>query len=299
VDIINSYKSHTNIQGKDTYESGLQAATRGTHIPQGGKVQSNSSNNNTKSINSSSDKIDKEPYVYSESNSEVIYLGEIVSADKTLVNISWEFYINCLIYFEGEISKVLELVFFIIEKDGIEATYKETKLDYSQIAQSKKLTTKNSSKVTGKRQTRQLPSVSLPQKSYTPSASSTNRREDLELDGVQLSLQRRQLHLAKQEDRIDLHHFNVKNAKFTCSKALDEWWSDELKMREDVGKSEPGKIARLLEPFIIITGRGIHSDGGISKVRQAINAMLNKSPYIYDEPEVGVFKVKGRKNRGK
>lgn len=233
-------------------------------IPKGGRVQTN------KEVSVIPE------YIFNENNEEVKRLGEIIATDKMLSEINWKFYLNCLKFFNGDVSKVLKLAIYIIENNGIKKTFTDS-LDFNSIP-----STIREEKFVRVKRKKKIPTIN----------HSTD--EEIQLDSHQLNLQRKQLNLAKLNNRIDLHHFTVKNAKITCLKALDDWWNDEIKQREEIGKSQSGEHARYVEPFIVITGRGLHSDAGISKIRISINSLLKKSPFIYTE-DTSSFTISGKK----
>lgn len=75
---------------------------------------------------------------------------------------------------------------------------------------------------------------------------------------------------------------------------IDHWWSDELYHRENNGGKLHLTKANHVGPLKVITGRGIHSAGGIPKVKNAVIRYLDTHKYLYDD-NASAFIVKGKK----
>lgn len=101
--------------------------------------------------------------------------------------------------------------------------------------------------------------------------------------------------LSSCECKLDLHNFTVQSAIDVTEHALRTWWERETFQREQDGNlSKFGFAVAYERPLRIITGRGIHSKEGRSRIRVAIKKLLVASPYIFDE-HPGEFLVTGKK----
>ncbi|ODV81442.1 uncharacterized protein CANTADRAFT_43891 [Suhomyces tanzawaensis NRRL Y-17324] len=95
---------------------------------------------------------------------------------------------------------------------------------------------------------------------------------------------------------IDLHGLKVTTAILVTQKALISWWSKEISAREYEGNLRRyGSKAVFEGPARIITGRGLHSVGGIPVIKMGIKNYLTKNRYVYEEL-VGSYVVLGKRN---
>ncbi|CAN3353292.1 hypothetical protein DICA3_A05336 [Diutina catenulata] len=93
---------------------------------------------------------------------------------------------------------------------------------------------------------------------------------------------------------LDLHGLLLQPAMSIARTALAEWWSSELKARETQGELHKfGARAQFAGSVNIVTGRGLHSAGGVSVIRRGIANLLKIGRYTYDE-EAGSFEVTGK-----
>lgn len=83
-------------------------------------------------------------------------------------------------------------------------------------------------------------------------------------------------------------------AELIAERCLNVWWTKELALREMNGQRLNQIKAINLAPFKIITGRGLHSVGGVSKVRIKVKKFLDTCLYSYTE-EASYFIVEGKK----
>lgn len=94
---------------------------------------------------------------------------------------------------------------------------------------------------------------------------------------------------------VDLHGQTVSTASSTASAALDSWWSAEMSGRIQDGQLHKfHTTAVFVPPLRIITGRGIHSDSGYSRIKVAIRRHLDSANYVYHEESWGMV-VTGRR----
>jgi len=95
--------------------------------------------------------------------------------------------------------------------------------------------------------------------------------------------------------KLDFHGLLPSQAVGILSKALRKWWNTELEERELSRKRLNLVNVCCVNPLIIITGRGIHSIGGVSKVRIQVKKFLKNNNYVFDE-EPSFFTVYGRRS---
>lgn len=237
---------------------------------------------------------EEDRYVYSDKNPESVELANMVFSTKILADISWLFYKNALILFKGDKEMALNAGLLLIENDAAELSFSgvDKTLDYTQLFAQTRADHETYSSVA---------SNSSNMKNFTPVMKRRVRamekpEHNIEegFDNGQIALQRNALRSAVQNNHLDLHNFTVANAKATTDYALKRWWEDEQRAREVDGRLLKSTKAYMIPPLTIVTGRGIHSDGGKSKVRHSIKALLEKSPYKYEE-ETSRFIVVGKK----
>jgi hypothetical protein len=112
-------------------------------------------------------------------------------------------------------------------------------------------------------------------------------------DDFQLQSERYQVY--KRTGDLDLHSLRLTTALQVTRRALKEWWDEEIRLREQEGNlNRYGSEARFVDPIKVITGRGIHSTGGVSVIRRQVQYLLHTSNFIYIE-SVGHFVVRGHK----
>ena len=94
---------------------------------------------------------------------------------------------------------------------------------------------------------------------------------------------------------LDLHNLTVPTALKATGLALRDWWKDELDQRHVDGKlTRFGWKVQFVSPFNLITGRGIHSEGGKSKIRIAVKNYLTRNNYVFEEYS-GRFEIEGKR----
>ncbi|SCU89715.1 LANO_0D06106g1_1 [Lachancea nothofagi CBS 11611] len=92
----------------------------------------------------------------------------------------------------------------------------------------------------------------------------------------------------------DLHGFLPHEAVLIAQTCLKRWWDEESNLRELNAHRINLIKAQNVASFKIITGRGLHSLGGISKVRIKIKRFLEESSYAYIE-EASFFIIEGKR----
>ncbi|KAG2734336.1 hypothetical protein G9P44_002342 [Scheffersomyces stipitis] len=95
-------------------------------------------------------------------------------------------------------------------------------------------------------------------------------------------------------ETIDLHNLRLATAMEHTKRALRAWWDHEMELRTVDGRMDKfGSRAACVAPFVVITGRGIHSAGGVAVIRRGVKNFLDSAGYLYDE-HTGRFEVTGK-----
>ena len=80
---------------------------------------------------------------------------------------------------------------------------------------------------------------------------------------------------------------------------LNHWWNQELIHRQSIGQLQKFGNSASLGSVLIITGRGIHSTGGISTIKASVNRYLINNNYIFNQPTSGSFEITGKRINNK
>ncbi|KAK6197368.1 uncharacterized protein RJT21DRAFT_3469 [Scheffersomyces amazonensis] len=135
-----------------------------------------------------------------------------------------------------------------------------------------------------------------PYKSTLPNQSEAEKKKDLD-DNIELGLVTVQprLNQITQHLDLDLHRLSIQEAKAVSRIQLEKWWDTELQMRIDHGQfNKYGNRVEFVHELNIITGRGNHSDQGISVVKNSVGKLLVNDNYIYEE-RLGSYIVMGKR----
>lgn len=95
-------------------------------------------------------------------------------------------------------------------------------------------------------------------------------------------------------DTLDFHGWLPEDAATTAAQRLARWWATELAQRE-LNNTRLNQIDAVhVSPVTLVTGRGLHSTGGVPRVRIRVQRMLDELNYVYIE-EPSRFTVTGRR----
>lgn len=213
-----------------------------------------------------------------ESSTKFEELEEILRSNPTMRTINRTFLKRALAFYKGDLSMTTSLALHTIEADLQNATYKSRVNDFD--------LEKNFKISAGNFQKRQA-SPSVPDK---PSLL-----DPLELQNDQ--------HYSKGQEmiekifdipRLDFHGFTPADAIKILEICLDKWWTQELSEREMNRQKLSISRALNVAPLEVVTGRGIHSAGGISTLKISFRRFLNRHNYLYSE-EPAYFIIEGKK----
>ncbi|EDO16832.1 hypothetical protein Kpol_1056p33 [Vanderwaltozyma polyspora DSM 70294] len=94
--------------------------------------------------------------------------------------------------------------------------------------------------------------------------------------------------------KLDFHGFQPNEAISTLDACLKVWWEKEESERELTATNKKYSKVLFLSPITVVTGRGIHSINGVSKVKLRVKKYLDENNYQYWE-EPSYFRIEGKK----
>lgn len=219
---------------------------------------------------------DKRPYVFSLESTEAQELEDAIQSNLNLRSIHPKFLHRALEYYKGDLLKTLQLAGLIIEKNGARYTYKDASEGPNELVGFTEY------KPRGKR--RSPPKVSngdsgfsLQDDTYAPTA-----------DNMWSNV--------LTNPRLDFHGFLCSDAIQVLQKCLEKWWKYELDQRELNNQKLSMSEVVNVDPLHVITGRGIHSDNGLSKLKTQVRRFLERNQFKYVE-DTAYFVVIGKKVR--
>ncbi|CCH62694.1 hypothetical protein TBLA_0I00290 [Henningerozyma blattae CBS 6284] len=220
------------------------------------------------------------PYVFNPL--EYSKLLDIIQGDHNLRSVSPVFLKNSFVFFCGDIDKVLMVCLLVVENNNELQTYPSKEVgpfekQLHPIDNSRKklylshIVTTNA-KIKSSPTRYKSPASTL----SSPTTSNTDISNDLFDNG-----------------KIDFHGFLPNQVKNILQSSLPKWWDEEMLERE-LHSDKSGSLVKYVSPITIITGRGLHSVGGISKVRIQVQKFLEQNHYVYEE-QPSLFIVQGKK----
>ncbi|KOG98235.1 Cue2p [Saccharomyces eubayanus] len=218
-------------------------------------------------------------YKHSSSSPQMIELNEMIEGNHDLKAINHEFLQKCLQFYDGDIMKVLDLSSLLIKDDksitktwNFDGGFTLTSQDNCKQHSSKPSTPPNSHKNCVKK---------------SPFQNKETHEEAVAI-----------INNLFQTYRLDFHGFLPNEAVSILKLALNKWWSKEVTERElnSHNINAYGSKVQFVSPLVVVTGRGIHSVGGISKVRLQVKNFLDKNHYVFWE-ESSFFRVEGKKRK--
>lgn len=234
----------------------------------------------------------KTQYTYSSTSPEAKEMNQLYEESDEMKLISKDFLIKLLISLKGDLNKVLDITGLIFEAQYQNLTFEsiwslgqspERSKTYSAAAQSSSCsepTIKDS-------KDKDLPFLPTPKSRISSSNSET---ELLPKDEYKQILQ-----ACDRTHRLDLHNLHLDDAIRLTKQAVGDWWRSEHVARVNEGRLHNyNRLAQFVDPIQIVTGRGIHSKGGISRIRIHVGKYLRDNQYIYDEETWGYI-VRGKR----
>ncbi|EJS42974.1 cue2p [Saccharomyces arboricola H-6] len=261
---------------------------RMTALVRGGRVQSSMglAHLSKKSEMSTKEEEEKtkraQTYKHSQNSAQMIELNELIAGNHDLKAINHGFLQKCLQFYDGDITKVLDLSTLLIEDE--------------------KNITKTWNFDEGFTMTSQDNCKQHLSRSSTPPAPHKNGANNLPKSHFQNEEVHKEatsiMNNLFQTYRLDFHGFLPSEALSILKLALNKWWSKEVTERElnSHNINAYGSKVQFVSPLVVVTGRGIHSVGGISKVRLQVKNFLEKNHYIFWE-EPSFFRIDGKKRK--
>lgn len=128
---------------------------------------------------------------------------------------------------------------------------------------------------------------------YSQSISETKSNMRSHHESTQSKELKHKIENAKKSFVIDCHSLSVENALIALKESLAYWWDLEMYYRNVKNTRFEVTSVTHLQPFTIITGRGLHSGGSIPKIKNATIRYLNANGYKFDE-RISTIKVLGK-----
>ncbi|ODQ81234.1 hypothetical protein BABINDRAFT_165929 [Babjeviella inositovora NRRL Y-12698] len=273
-----------------------------------------------------------EPYKYDPQGEDARMLREIERSSPILSNLPSEFFLNAMEHFSGDVTKVCEICQFVIEHgrskeelprigslnlangstqtmpSGSTLVTPKSQVDkWRQVSAQPPIVGDTMGKTPGEllEQSKYLAlrardsSSKLIKQHYTSMAADQRGRYQSAVNAEQQERQDKTLQsfrLGHLGNRVDLHGFNIDTAIATAEGCLEHWWSSEREQQEISGRFRATKVmkAEHVDPLVIITGRGIHSKGGYSRVRKEVKRILQERGFVFEE-SLSSFSVQGKR----
>lgn len=118
---------------------------------------------------------------------------------------------------------------------------------------------------------------------YSNSIRDTKHKIRQHKDYVQISEVSSRVERAKTSHCIDFHDLTVQNAMTALEQVLTYWWDLEMHNRNISNTKFELVNVQHVPPFKIVTGRGLHSSGGIPKIKNATIKYLQLHKYKFEE----------------
>ena len=202
---------------------------------------------------------------------------------KSMYNHSFDIKLICkdflkklLISLKGDMNKLVEVVGLIFESRHENLTFSET----WKLSREEPLTSAPTSYSAAA-------SVAKPIQTFVPVTGRSSKQNSPKASAARIP----DSHRASQPmnlTRIDLHGMQVNEAMEKTRKITRDWWQSEQNYRVDEGKLHNyGSTAQFMESLQVVTGRGIHSEGGVSRIKPKVRKFLTENNYTFEEETWG------------
>ncbi|QLG72650.1 hypothetical protein HG535_0D03580 [Zygotorulaspora mrakii] len=228
-------------------------------------------NGNDKSMQSS-------PYVYNPNTEETKKVSEILTENPIVKCISRDFLKKALKFYNGDMKRTLSVILFIIDLNASKDTY--CRVNASKDCAGYKHHTASSYPKAFKQKTPSAGTIAL--------RCSDFQSEEHYKIGCEM------IETILIAPRLDFHGFIPEDAIQILKICLKKWWNHELLERELKAQKLSISKAFNVSAVEVVTGRGIHSVGGVSVLRKRVKMFLDRENYLYWE-EPSYFIVTGKK----
>lgn len=237
-------------------------------------------------------------YTYDENQPESIELEGIYNDNENFQRIYKPFRVKLLAGLKGDINRVTEISFEIIERHLHHQTFekKEPELE-------KRLSGIKASTIKANLDSKLAGSLysTVAEKSIKPSQKLNDFNNQFQ-NGIHLNKPNSHKSPSYNQsdlkfNNLDLHGLQPQQAINLVGRTVTNWWAQEIRAREYDGKLHSyGSTVSFVDNLKIITGQGIHSRNGVSVIKIQIRKYLLNKNYIIEENSWG-FYVTGKKLR--
>lgn len=274
--------AHTKTSRPKAKQGRVQAGTGFAHATKQNSFEIISSNATSSDGKERIVKDASEPYVYYDESREARELQDILRSNTDMRTISLPFLKRALCFYHGDLQRTISLALFIIESDGSKATYGLTvpTLDSKELF---------SFKIAGHTLPKTKETIMEPANGAQLNSHEFQSEEHY-LEGL------RMIENVFTRTRLDFHGFVPQDAIRVLKHCLNKWWTQEMKDREMNSQNLYVSKALNVTPLEVVTGRGIHSAGGVSTLKIKVRKYLDGENYLYWE-EPAYFVIEGKKCR--
>lgn len=214
-------------------------------------------------------------FIYSDNAEEMKELEGIIASNVDFRSINPIFIKNVLKYYNGSVGQTIDCLILIITNKGSKFTF------INNNSEENKFIDRNTWKLRKSNKMATAPVIT--HNTYITQSLPSQKTNTF-------------LHNLFDNYRLDFHGLSPSQATDILSKALTKWWNKEMEEREVSNRRLNLVNVCCVNPLIVITGRGIHSVGGISKVRIQVRKYLKNSNFVFDE-ESSFFVIYGKKSK--
>lgn len=259
-------------------------------IPRGGRVQRGGANIRVVKRKVAMTTTSPRTYKYSLSSNESREMFNMYASNPALGTVDRKFLEKALEFYSGDPIRVIDICRLIVEHDCGYLTTRDGKNN------SKKLSGVDGVSYATAASNAASRSLAFTSSSMAPQFAKLRSKIIASLP-VGRDLKSSSFQEYKRSGDLDLHHLKLVSAILVTKLALKDWWQRELSEREYEGKlSKYGARAEFVSSLVLITGRGLHSAGGIPVIKRAVGNYLKTNGFLYDEG-VGSFVVTGYRGR--
>ncbi|CUM65907.1 uncharacterized protein PRCAT00003558001 [Priceomyces carsonii] len=236
------------------------------------------------------------PYIYDEGSREALELKSLCLANPEMNKMNYELFERGLVLCKGNVDKVIQIATYILDHTGIDITHEYgtpvKKTDsLSTILQKASRKRQNKVSLTPKI------NIALPKKTDSKLRLSHSALHLSKFSADEQSLMDQRWLLLEQSGSLDLHMLSLAAATELAKEAAFDWWKLELDARQADGNFlKFGSLAIFIQPLRIITGRGLHSANGVSKIKNSVKRVLSSQLFIFEELP-GSLQVIGKRLR--
>lgn len=213
---------------------------------------------------------------YSPTSPEALQFKELVKSDAQFAGFNPVFLERALYHYQGDLDRLFVLVAYLQEHQAAKFTFL--------VNEAPKVSCSNSLTAT------------FQPKTVARAKSSTA----LTLQQGRFNDRQRYRQACQMFDNLftsyllDFHGFEVHEALYVLQASLQSWWDHELSERELNAFTQRRNTAQFTPYLVVVTGRGIHSQAGISQIKLRARKYLASNNYVFEE-EPSKFEIQGKR----